>query len=277
MKNRIALLALVALVTLALAASVSEDTESATSTPGTSSSGRQTKVERAEPGPTAKQKPSSVISADEPEPEAVSLPSPGPSAVTLPAAEPSISAEISVAQRAPGDRGSGHRGRGNRGRRGSWRPPPRPPHGRRGLWRRNRYSVFGSWHFLIFGGPVVYCPAPRSASVIRLPRRSGVYVRQTGDDLIGRAFATAVRERLHEQGIKVVRSYDKAAIELYIVSMEQDPEDPGWGSAVSVSYISHPGQHFITSQLLDVGDEQVGELAGLVAEYVDELYDDYWP
>jgi hypothetical protein len=276
MKNRIAFLALVALVTLALAASVSEDAESSAGSTSTSSSGQQTEVERSKPGPTAKQKPASTVSAGEPEPEAVSLPSPSssPGTVALPAPEPATSVEVSLG---PRDRGGSHRDRGNRGRRGSWRPPPRPPHGRRGLWRRNRYSVFGSWHFLIFGGPVVYCPAPRSPSVIRLPRRSGVYVRQTGDDVIGRAFATAVREQLHELGVKAVYSDDDAAIELYIVSMEQDPEDPGWGSSVSVSYISHPGQHFITSQLLDVGDEQVSELAGMVADYVDELYDDYCP
>ncbi|UCG42025.1 MAG: hypothetical protein JSU73_09050 [candidate division WOR-3 bacterium] len=275
MRSRIALFTLAALVALALAVSTSEDTESAAGTPVTSSSGQLTELEHSEPGPTAKQKSSSTASADRPGPEAVPMPSPSFSTVTLPV--PSITEEVSLATRDPGYRRSGDRRRGHRGRRGSWRPPPRPPHGRRGMWRRNRYSVFGSWHFLIFGGPVVYCPAPRSASVVRLPRRSGVYVRQSGDDVIGREFATAVRERVHELGIKVVRSDDKAAIELYIVSMEQDPEDPGWGSAVSVSYLSHPGGHFITSQLLDVGDEQVGELAELVAEYVDELYDDYCP
>jgi len=274
MRNRIAFLSLAALITLAFAASASDDAEPAAGTPKTGSSDPQVRTERPEPSPTARSRPSSTVSTVETAPEAVSTSSSGFNILDLLSPKTITTEEVSFVSH---DRDRGRRDRGHRGRRGGWRPPSRPPHGRRGWWRRSRYSVFGSWHFLIFGGPVVYRPVPCTPSVVRVPRRSGVYVRQTGDDLLGREFATAVRERVNELGMSVVRTEDRAAIEVYIVSMDQDPEDPGWGSAVSVSYLSHPGGHFITSQLLDVGDEQVGELADLVAEYVDELYDDYCP
>ena len=78
-------------------------------------------------------------------------------------------------------------------------------------------------------------------------------------------------DEMNREVFKVVYDNDDAAIELFMVSMEDDPQDPGWGSAVSVSYISYPGERFITAQLIDVGDEQVDEVAELVAEHVDEL------
>ncbi|MFO7676267.1 MAG: hypothetical protein R6X12_08140 [bacterium] len=188
------------------------------------------------------------------------------SAVPRPKPQPEVPREIAYRPPPPPPAG--------RGGRGGARPPRNPPRGRRGPWRWSRYHWHGSWSFLIYTGPVVY-HTPRSASVVRLPRRDGVFVRHTGDDPLGATFATSVRERLRERGIRVTGA-DKAALELYLVSMEEDPEDPGWGSAVSVSYISEPGQRFITAQMIDVGHEQVDELARLVADYVDELADSYF-
>jgi len=174
----------------------------------------------------------------------------------------------------PAEADHGRTGRGGRSGHGGWRPPSTPPHGRRGQWRRDRYHHYGSWRFLVFCGPRVWWPRP-SAHVVRLPRHNGIYVTQTGDDALGRALATSVRDRLRAHGLKVVYSSDDAAIELFMVSMDGDPTDPGWNSAVSVSYIANPGNRFVTSQLLDLGDEQVDELAEYVADYVDELADDY--
>lgn len=157
-----------------------------------------------------------------------------------------------------------------------WVPPPHPPHGRRGQWRRDYYRYHGSWMFLIWSGPIIYCPPPRPPRVVRLPRsRYGIYVRHSGSDQIGRDFANEVRQEVRARGLKPVYTSSDAAIELYIVSMDEDPESPGWGSSVSVSFISHPGDRFITTQLLDVGDEVVGELADYVADYTDDLLDDY--
>jgi len=175
-----------------------------------------------------------------------------------------------------GDRGGrgGQGGHGGRGDHGGWRPPDRPPHDRHGQWRRDRYSHFGFWHFLIFGGARFWWP-PHSSSVVRIPRHGGIYVQQNGDDAIGRNFASALRSELESQGLNVVYYQDDAAMELYVVSMEENPNDPGYGSAVSVSYIAMPGHRFITAQMLDVGDEQVDELAGVTADYVVKLREDY--
>jgi hypothetical protein len=102
-----------------------------------------------------------------------------------------------------------------------------------------------------------------------------VYVRYTGEDDIGDAFVTALTGELRAQGLRQVWSASDAVIELYVVSMDETPEDPGYYSAVSVSYISYPGHRFITAQLLDVGGDQVDDLAETVAEYTDDLVDDY--
>jgi hypothetical protein len=103
----------------------------------------------------------------------------------------------------------------------------------------------------------------------------GVYVRYTGSDVVGGDFANSVREHLRERGLRPVYSSDDASLELYMVSMDEDPADPGYGSAVSISYISSPGYRFITAQMLDVGSEQVDDLAASVAGYADELVDQY--
>ena len=289
MKHRIALLAVLALLVAVVPASGSSETE-----PGDDNSSLSPAVRPTEAAPAA-QRPARTASSDAPasdeeQPASVTETQPDQTGIApqspQPAPDANEPAEFAASRRGPdeqdppprvgrpshGGGGGGHGGPGG----GGWQPPNHPPHGRRGQWRRDHYHHHGSWSFLIFGGPVIWCPPPHHSShIVRLPRRSGIYVRQTGDDEIGRAFATSVRERLREQGLQVVHSEADAAIELYIVSMDEDPEDPGWGSAVSVSYISYPGERFITAQMLDVGDEQVDELAEYVAEYVDELARDY--
>jgi hypothetical protein len=197
---------------------------------------------------------------------------------------------------AQGERpGQGYRpprsGNGDRGQRGGdhWAPGPGRDHDRgrgpgwwrgrhredaRGRWRYHRYR--GSWHFLWHCGPVILPVPIFPAHVVRIPHyRAGVYVRYTGEDDIGDAFVTALTGELRAQGLRQVWSASDAVIELYVVSMDETPEDPGYYSAVSVSYISYPGHRFITAQLLDVGGDQVDDLAETVAEYTDDLVDDY--
>jgi hypothetical protein len=163
----------------------------------------------------------------------------------------------------------GGRGRGPGPGFPSWRH-------RRDDWRRRHYR--GSWHFLWHFGPVIY-PAPvhvHVPHVVRLPRhRVGVFVRHTGEDYVGKEFARSVRNHLRAEGLRVVYSSGDAQLELYVVSMEQDPDDPGYGSAVSVSYVWYPGNKFITAQMLDVGIDQVGDLARSVAGYADDLVGQY--
>ncbi len=136
---------------------------------------------------------------------------------------------------------------------------------------------YGHWRFIWFWGPVVYMPPPvvvRSAP--RVPRsRIGVYVRHTGDDVVGAQFARELRRQLRDFGLRSVYSASEARLELYVVSMDLDPEEPGYGSAISVSYIWHPGNRFISSQMLDIGTEEVVELAHSVVGYADELVDRY--
>jgi hypothetical protein len=141
-------------------------------------------------------------------------------------------------------------------------------------WRHSRYH--GSWSFLWHFGPVIFAAPVHHPHIIRLPRhRVGVYVRQTGDDNVGERFARSVREHLREEGLRVVYDQDEAQLELYVVSMEQEPEDPGYGSSVSVSYVWFPGGKFITAQMLDVGVDEVDDLAQSVAAYADDLVDEY--
>jgi len=163
-----------------------------------------------------------------------------------------------------GGYGGGHRHGGGWGWRG----------GHHDEWRHRNYH--GSWSFLWHHGPIIFPVPIYFPHVIRIPHhRVGVYVRQTGTDYVGTAFANSVREHLSEQGLRVVYSEDDAKLELYLVSMEQDPEDAGYGSAVSVSYIWNPGNRFITAQMLDVGVDEVDDLALSVAGYADDLVDDY--
>ena len=168
--------------------------------------------------------------------------------------------------------GTAHRRRSGRGRGHgpdfpSWRH-------RRDAWRHRHYH--GSWHFLWHFGPVIYPEPVHVPHVVRVPRaRVGVFVRQTGEDYVGKEFARAVRNHLRAEGLRVVYSDDDAQLELYIVSMDQDPEDPGYGSAISVSYVWYPGSKFITAQMLDVGVDQIGDLAESVAGYADDIVRQY--
>lgn len=191
-----------------------------------------------------------------------------------------------------GDHGRGDHGRGRGGDRGDHRRggghghggdhhwhgwnPDYTWHGDHDRWRHHHYHDHGSWLFLWFHGPTIYFAPHYAPHVIRIPHdRVGVYVRQTGDDRLGSRFADAVREELRSEGVRVVYSDDDAALELYLVSMDENPEDPGWGSAVSVSYIWNPGNRFITAQMVDVGQEQMYDLANSVAGYASDLVDQY--
>jgi hypothetical protein len=147
-------------------------------------------------------------------------------------------------------------------------------HGRHDQWRYGRFH--GSWRFLFYLGPVTYYPPIHYPYVIRIPHdRVGVYVRYTGEDAVGSAFANSVREHLRDEGLRVVYSQDDARLELYIISMEQDPDNPGYNSSISVSYIWYPGDKFITAQMVDAGLNEVDDLAQSVAGYVDDLVDEY--
>lgn len=164
------------------------------------------------------------------------------------------------------------------------RPRSRPGHDRprdfthrpRERWRYERYHHYGHWRFLWFWGPVVYAPPVVVYPRVRAPRsRIGVYVRHTGEDEVGQDFAREVRGQLRDVGLRQVYSPAEARLELFIVTMDENPEDPGYGSAVSVSYIWNPGHRFITAQMLDVGGYEVEDLAQLVVDYSAELIDDY--
>jgi hypothetical protein len=147
-------------------------------------------------------------------------------------------------------------------------------HGRHDEWRHSNFH--GSWRFLFYLGPRIYYPPISYPYVIRIPHdRVGVYVRYNGDDAVGAAFANSVREQLRDEGLRVVYSQDDARLELYIISMEQDPDNPGYNSSISVSYIWYPGNKFITAQMVDAGLNEVDDLATSVAGYTDDLVDQY--
>ncbi len=173
------------------------------------------------------------------------------------------------------DHGRGGRG-GERGRgHGGWY---QGRHRDFDYWRyggrHNHHHGFWGWHWWF--GPVIYIAPDYPPSVIRIPHsRAGVYVRTTGDDVIGTRFAYELRDQLREQGLRVVYDESDAALELYLVSMDLDPDETGYGSAISVSYIWVPGQRFITAQMLDVGADQLVDLAEDVAGYADDLIDEY--
>jgi hypothetical protein len=233
-----------------------------------------------------------AVQAPEAKPEAVQAPQPEPSAVQTPtSAMPWESwgiAEPAAVSQSSGNGGSDHPprgghgggGRGNGGHGGghnnggghnysgwNW-------HGPHEQWRHQHYH--GSWDFLFGFGPVIYFAPPHYSYVIRLPHdRVGVYVRYAGEDHVGTQFADAVRQHLSDEGMRVVYSQDDAQLELYIISMEQDPEDAGYGSSISISYIWGPGHKFITAQMVDAGLNEVDDLAQSVVSYTNDLIDQY--
>ncbi len=155
-----------------------------------------------------------------------------------------------------------------------------PGHGRRqhrgrhDEWRHRHYGHYGSWRFLWHLGPIIITP-PHPPIVRRGSYRPKVYVRHTGSDEVGVEFTSEVRDQLMRQGLKVVYSPGDATLELYILSMDIDPDDSGYNSSVSVSYIWQPGNRFITAQMLDVGGGEIDDLAEMVVEYADDLTDNY--
>jgi len=146
-------------------------------------------------------------------------------------------------------------------------------HGEHDRWRYDRFH--GSWDFLIFPGPVIYAPPLAYGSGVVTSHVAGVYVEYSGEDATGSDFAAAISDRLREGDMGPTASASGAALELYIISMDEDPSDPGYGSAVSVSYVLMPENRFITAQLLDVGTEQIDPLAASVVSYAAQLLDEY--
>jgi hypothetical protein len=171
--------------------------------------------------------------------------------------------------------GGGGGGRGGHGR-GRWHDHGPGWHWRNHHYERHNCHFHNSWHFVWYWGPVI-CPEPVYVPhVVRCHRsRFGVYVRQTGTDEVGEDFARSVRHALSDRGLCVVYSQQDARLELYLVSMALDPDEPGRGSAVSISYIRYPGDNFIVSQLLEVGSGDMDELAESVAGYADDMVDRY--
>lgn len=148
-------------------------------------------------------------------------------------------------------------------------------HGRHEGWRYRNYN--GSWDFLFMFGPTLYyAPTYYPSYVIRLPHdRVGVYVNYTGNDNVGQQFANAIRQQLSADGLRLVYAPEDAQLELYLISMEQDEDNPGYNSAISVSYIWGPGHKFITAQMVDAGLNEVSDLAQSVASYTSDLIDQY--
>jgi hypothetical protein len=240
------------------------------------SAGASAKVTRASPGeenrreepPEPEQRPSSALvpaRRDEKQPRREPYISPSRAAAPnarVPAPQPVPPSEIQ----------QGNERREGRGALGYGEPSGysgRAFHGGHDRWRLDRFR--GSWNFLIFPGPVVSAPVPAYAGPGRV---AGVYVGYSGDDVTGSSFAAALSDQLRQNDMASV-SAGNASLELYVISMDEDPSDAGYGSAVSVSYVLLPENRFITAQLLDVGNEQVGPLAASVVSYAAELLDEY--
>ncbi len=150
-------------------------------------------------------------------------------------------------------------------------------HGEHDRWRYDRFR--GSWDFLIFPGPVFYPPAPYYSPYTPYGQTTsshvaGVYVAYSGNDVVGSDFESALDDQLRQNDMWASSS-SNASIELFIISMDEDPADAGYGSAVSVSYILLPENQFLTAQLLDVGTEQAGPLTSAVVSYATQLLDQY--
>ena len=259
-----------------------QTTDKTTVAPAQPADGPVKQDQAPQPKPESNQSPqtrpeSNQSAGSRPEPSQVPRPEPG--AVQAPDSPglsgPPVIAEPPIEPPPGGGGDPGRPPRGGDGGRGGGHFNGGPGwHGRHDQWRHQQYH--GSWSFLFHFGPVIY-PAPAYfPHVVRIPRnRVGIYVRSTGDDYVGAQFAESVREHMREQGLTVVYSPDNAQLELYLVSMDEDPEETGYGSAVSVSYIWYPGHKFITAQIVDVGVNEVDDLAQSVAGYANDLVDQY--
>jgi len=169
-------------------------------------------------------------------------------------------------------------------RGGSWRGDhPRAPRApRENRWRPDWHRGHrpghyrGYWGFGVFTGPI-FIPYPVPVSYPHNPYRKdrGVFVEFTGDDIVGSNLSYSIREYLRDYGMIPVYSREQASLELYIVSSDLDHEDPGSASSIAISYIWFPGERFITSQMMQVRAGQVDDRAESIADYADQLLEEY--
>jgi hypothetical protein len=158
------------------------------------------------------------------------------------------------------DRHDYPRGGGNNRWREGWSNP----------WRRGGFR--NHLNFWMVPGPV-FLPYPVMVRYpVMVPRRTlGVYVLATGTDIVGTDFVSSVQNHIRAAGLIPVSTPEEATLELYTVSMDDDPVHPGYSSAVSVSFVWFPGYRFITAQILDVEAPQVEDAAASVVSYANQL------
>ena len=157
-------------------------------------------------------------------------------------------------------------------------PKPAPnvpvydPHGRP-LDGRHDHSDRGfRWHFR--GWPhLSFDPFPDMPPRWEyMPRDGrGVLVMLSGTDVIGTEFATDLMRELENAGMVPVDSANEASLEIYVTSMDQDPTSPGRLSTLALSYVWCPHSHFITTQILNLTENEAYDFAWSVADYADEL------
>jgi len=156
------------------------------------------------------------------------------------------------------------------------RPGPRghynPPHQD---WRDHRYGRHypGFLDFRVYHYPIIIpYPVPTPYPVYYPRRDLGVCVVYGGSDIVGSSFANSLREQVRESpSLVLVNTVEQAQLELYVVSADQDQDNPGANSAVSVSYVWFPGSRFLTAQMLFVGSSSVTDAAASVVSYADAL------
>lgn len=172
--------------------------------------------------------------------------------------------------------------RGEHENRGGWSPGWND-HPRGGHHDRHHGNYGNPWrpwhsrrHWDFWMGPV-FVPYPVFVHEPDFGSRHGrgVYVRYSGDDELGSDVARSLRAQLSDHGLRTVYSADEARLELYIVSMDQDEDNPGSVAAVAVTYIWMPGNRFITTQLLDVPSVDVGDVGDYLAGHAREMIDEY--
>jgi len=257
MRKKIALACILVLsVTLCLAEGAQKAQPTPSSAKATPSAQAQP-VEKAQPTPTAE--PASVPVQTKPAAE-VSQPAPTPPAVTA-APQPRLNPVTPQRAVEPSDH----------------RPRPRydrPRNDFRRDWRDRRGGHYpGFLDFRIYHYPyIIPYPVPAYYPVSYPRRDFGVCVVYGGNDIVGSSFATALRDQiLASPSLVLVNTIEQAQLEIYIVSADQDLENAGTNSSVSVSYVWFPGSRFLTAQMLFVGASQVSDAAASVVSYASSL------